>query len=664
MAKQPPKIKARSAVSKLSGRNFSNLRVGNKPKIGRFSGNMDPAAYRKMMAEKHGDPIADAQKASSFVSGGRKMGAGINASAKSNIVKFDRNTTVRPVTPNVGILLKTISSNILSDIDNAAETTKLRNDKPRDQKVVNVYNNQVQEIKKGANNKITNIQNVVQKFSSGSRTLVNQLATNYKRKIEDVDSAKPAGILKKFLDSFKNALGFVQFFNNPTNTRRISASLKAARNSFGQIFGAAVALRTIIAKIYDTLSKAPNLSGMGGGMRVPLPGRIPGRAPNLPGRTPPRRGMVRPRGRMRTRNKLGLGLLGAGLLGGGLMAGSAQAAPMPPPPIAPPPIPEDFSSIFGSAVDRFAESIKALFKKQEEGKEASSSPTSSSSPSSGSASPPSSPGSMSLGGPVSTNEEAALLKTIRDVEGTAGEDGYGKVFGGEVVPELAKGEMTINEVIQMQNTGYMPKRLGGRKVNYGTFFDKSSGTTRSSAASGAYQFMPATLGEIADRTGVDRSAKLTPELQDQLGLALARQRNVDPKQRATLQSMTTLGGVWAGLTPQYQQTDRTAAESLAIYNRYLSQPQQMMGPPVVIPDQTRAQETSTVSQSIARVPISQDGSQQPAIVPMPMPSPQQPSQKIAMNGGKKAQDDGVPHLSTSDPSNFQTMYSKMIYNIV
>ena len=100
-----------------------------------------------------------------------------------------------------------------------------------------------------------------------------------KRKIEDVDSAKPAGILKKFLDSFKNALGFVQFFNNPANTRRISTSLKAARNSFGQIFGAAVALRTIIAKIYDTLSKAPNLSGMGGGMRVPLPGRIPGRAP-------------------------------------------------------------------------------------------------------------------------------------------------------------------------------------------------------------------------------------------------------------------------------------------------------------------------------------------------------------------------------------------------
>ena len=238
---------------------------------------MDPAAYRKMMAEKHGDPIADAQKASSFVSGGRRMGAGINASAKSNIVKFDRNTTVKPVTPNVGILLKTISSNILSDIDNAAETTKLRNDKPRDQKVVNVYNNQVQEIKKGANNKITNIQNVVQKFSSGSRTLVNQLATNYRRKIEDVDSAKPAGILKKFLDSFKNALGFVQFFNNPANTRKISTSLKAARNSFGEIFGAAIALRTIIAKIYDTLSKAPNLSGMGGGMRVPLPGRIPGR---------------------------------------------------------------------------------------------------------------------------------------------------------------------------------------------------------------------------------------------------------------------------------------------------------------------------------------------------------------------------------------------------
>jgi len=663
-----------------------NLRAANRQSGRYFSGSMNPREYSMMMRKQKGDSLAKAygmtpeefdshmrnkiSKATNFVSGGRKMGAGVSAAARNNIVGFKR-AGVKPVRPNVDGLIKSISSNIVEDIKQQTESrAKLAKQTPRPQKKATpVLKKEPTAGGVQKSNNITNIQNVSQRVVSPGR---GNFISNFNiRNRGDDESRRPLGMLGRFLDSIKDAISFAQFFGDKRNVQGIKRGLRALRRTFAEMLDTAIELRKVINKIFKTLRGANRLSGGGTSMR--LGG---GRSPNLSGGVAGRRrraprARVRPRGKMR--GKLGLGLAGLGLLGGGLaLGGQAKAADVaPPPPVeAPPPIPEDFSTTFGNAVDKFAQSIKKLFEKQEKGGKSSpgggkSAPTSSNTPSTNSPS-----GGAMLGGAVSTNEEASLLKTIRQVEGTAGEDGYGKVFGGEVVPELARGEMTINEVIQMQNTGYMPERFGGRKVNYGTFFDKNAGKTRSSAASGAYQFMPDTLGGIADQTKVSRDALLTPELQDQLGLALVRRRGVDPKQKATLQTMETLGAEWAGLTPYYNQTTRTAADSLGIYEQFLKNPQVQpkMGPPAPELDPTRRQVMSQASKSISQVPPSQGPSSGQIATLPPMVMPTQGGSKtptvIAPQGAKQEQAEPVPNLPSSDDNNFYTMYSRVVYNII
>lgn len=666
-----------------------NLRAANRQSGRYFSGSMDPREYSMMMRKQKGDALAKAygmtpeefdshmrnkiSKATNFVSGGRKMGAGVSAAARNNIVGFKR-AGVKPVRPNVDGLIKSISSNIVDDVKQQKESTsKLAKQSPRLQKKTTPI------LKKEStaggvqkSNNITNIQNVTQRVVSPGR---GNFISNFNiRNRGDEESRRPLGMLGRFLDSIKDAISFAQFFGDKRNVKGIRGGLKALRKTFAEMLDTAIELRKVINKIYKTLRRA-NRGRIGGGNALGMGLGAAGAGAAVAGaarrkrRAP--RARVKPRGKMR--GKLGLGLAGLGLLGAGLGLGSkANSADVtsPPPVNAPPPIPEDFSSTFGNAVDQFAKSITTLFEKQKEGGKSSpgggqSAPTSSGTPNTSTPS-----GGAMLGGAVSTNEEASLLKTIRQVEGTAGEDGYGKVFGGEVVPELARGEMTINEVIQMQNTGYMPQRFGGRKVNYGTFHDKASGRTRSSAASGAYQFMPDTLGGIADQTKVSRDAKLTPELQDQLGLALARRRGVDPKQKATLKSMEILGHEWAGLTPHYQQTNRTAADSLAIYEQFLKDPQVQpkMGPPAPDLDPSRRQVMSQASRSISQVPPSQGPSSGQIATLPPIVMPTQGGSKtptvVSPSGAERKQADPAPNLSSSDENNFYTMYSRVVYNIV
>jgi lysozyme len=113
-----------------------------------------------------------------------------------------------------------------------------------------------------------------------------------------------------------------------------------------------------------------------------------------------------------------------------------------------------------------------------------------------------------------STEEIALLKAIRFAEGTT--DSYGTVFGGKIVQELADGKLTVEEVIDMGNTGRLPARFGGRTVGYG----KQSGAT------GAYQFMPKTLQTLISSGVLKEKDLFTNELQDKAALALAARRGV------------------------------------------------------------------------------------------------------------------------------------------
>lgn len=117
------------------------------------------------------------------------------------------------------------------------------------------------------------------------------------------------------------------------------------------------------------------------------------------------------------------------------------------------------------------------------------------------------------GSQTGSDNVRALLDTISFAEGTPS---YGTIYGGAVVPELAAGELTVAEVLEMQRTG----KVRGRDAGY-----KKDGYN--SDATGRYQFMSYTLEEEVEKQGIPMNAKFTPALQDQMILArIARMRGV------------------------------------------------------------------------------------------------------------------------------------------
>tara|TARA_Y100000004_G_scaffold134864_1_gene152571 strand:- start:1982 stop:4666 length:2685 start_codon:yes stop_codon:yes gene_type:complete len=176
--------------------------------------------------------------------------------------------------------------------------------------------------------------------------------------------------------------------------------------------------------------------------------------------------------------------------------------------------------------------------------------------------------SMRYGSPmrqaVGSRQENAFIQTIRTVEGTAGPDGYNTVYGGAVVPQLTK--MTLGELydaIKLGGTDAIPARLGGGKIP----FKKDQ---YNSSASGALQLMPETLKSLVETGGYSWNNTFSPEIQDRMILDLARQRGVDIENMSP-QQMEKAGKIWAGATPNYGQTDRTAADSYDIYQNLLQQ---------------------------------------------------------------------------------------------
>jgi len=159
--------------------------------------------------------------------------------------------------------------------------------------------------------------------------------------------------------------------------------------------------------------------------------------------------------------------------------------------------------------------------------------------------------------------QRAFIQTVRSVEGTGGSDGYNKVYGGAVVPQLTK--MTLRELydaIKLGGTDRLPARLGGGRIPFKK--DKYN-----SSASGALQLMPGTLLGLIQRGRYKWTDIFSPETQDQMIIDLAMEGGINPD-KMDLNQMTKAGNIWAGLTPRYGQTQRTANQSLAIYNQFLN----------------------------------------------------------------------------------------------
>jgi len=196
-----------------------------------------------------------------------------------------------------------------------------------------------------------------------------------------------------------------------------------------------------------------------------------------------------------------------------------------------------------------------------------------------------------LGG--DTAEQKAWLATINAVE-AGGKDRYNTLVGGEVVPELT--EMTLKEVYDMAygssiGQGFLPERLGGRRVRYGA----------DSHAAGAYQFHPGTMKANAERLGLDMTTtKFTPQIQDKLALGHLMNLGVDPNKAMTSATLAKAGSTagWEGLSVSKGKI--TEAGALKLYQDMLAKANNAPATPPETPDLDTTSTTPTNSQKITR----------------------------------------------------------------
>ena len=243
--------------------------------------------------------------AKNFISGDSFLGTSSIASAANKIVGFQRGTT-KPVPSSVDSIVSTISTNI-------------------------------------TNNITSTLNNTLQSFT-----------TDYKKRVSDVDSAKPTGILSKFLSTYKSVIQFIQFFGNKKFVNGISDNLKNLSKSFTESFEVAKLIRQVIVKIVQQLSNLPKASpGGGGGIDIDVDVTMGGVRKSAP------RGlgnMFKGRGKMLA---LGAGALGLGAVGAGtvnalsnvdeIRAGMFQPGDG-----------GDIISTFGSVIERFIAAINTM----------------------------------------------------------------------------------------------------------------------------------------------------------------------------------------------------------------------------------------------------------------------------------------------------------------
>lgn len=210
--------------------------------------------------------------AMNFISGGSPLGSSIVSSAANKIVGFQRGSAaVAPRPPDLGSIIKTLSSNIL-----------------------------------------TNVENRVQSINQNVNNIVNQslrtFGQDYQDRIKQVDDAKPSGILANFLKLYQQAIGFIQFLGNRKNVKTLGDNLQVLQRIFTETFEVAKIIRQTIIKIVKQLSNLPTASAGGGGLNLDI--KVPG--------GPLKRSA--PKGVM---NMLKMAGTGAAIAGGGALAVNA-----------------------------------------------------------------------------------------------------------------------------------------------------------------------------------------------------------------------------------------------------------------------------------------------------------------------------------------------------
>lgn len=161
---------------------------------------------------------------------------------------------------------------------------------------------------------------------------------------------------------------------------------------------------------------------------------------------------------------------------------------------------------------------------------------------------------------IGSEEQRALLKTIRYGEGTAGPTGYSMFFG-DRTGQAKYGDLTNKTVAEVEEL--VTKFLKDPQSKIGN---------KRSAAVGAYQFINITA--LAREVGMSTDRKFDKAFQDELALKLAAKAGVSAEtlRREGLSdaNIRKLSGRWASLPGNtYGQPTKRSSELKDVYNREL-----------------------------------------------------------------------------------------------
>lgn len=611
------------------------------------------------------------------------LGSSVVGSAANKIVGFSREP-VSPVRPDINNLISSISNNIVNNVDNSIKNTTNFILSDVDKKLnalggelyENISNTQstIDNLKGDLSKSISDLQNnfskspvrsispvtqiqqVVQNIQAQSQEVLSNTISNfskdYQQKIKGIDDNKPSNVLGKFLDLYRNAIGFVNFFGNVKNIKKVEDNLKALRKLFQNSFDIAKVLRQTIIKIVNQLSNLPRANPNAGGLNIDV--GVPG------GRLKQSAGpSVRNVGKGAALLKMGaLGLGGIGLGAAGMAAAKefqerklseAQAVP------STGMLPSNMIDSLSAIIDRFSNAVENLISKSQKERRTTPSGGGGGAPSPKSTPPPGGGGGGGLIPGDAPPEIKALMESI-----SGGEGGPNSVQGIGEVQGLS--DMTIDQAISKAKS----------------YIGKGSET----GALGKFQFHSTYLRKRAEDAGLDPS-KDKFNLENQTKIMRHFQTTVYGGSEEQLLKSLRSGGLesdvfpklsrelgWPSLPGGSQPNVHTPGakkrylESLKKYQKIeVSQKTNLK-----VPEVSAAQQEQQIARSQA---ISQPAQQAPQMIQLPpqimnMGAQQQPQSTGEVIAPPPQQHAGpeVPFLPTSNPDNFFVMYSRMVYNIV
>ena len=613
---------------------------------GTFYRGENPADYSKRMLEEKGDPLAEystlspekiigkqkptKEQALRFVSGNSPIGDSIVSGAKNKIVGFDRN--IKPKPNNLQSLIGNLASNIFST------------------------------------SSVSNIFNTTEKEKTPEK----------KEK-----GFKPFG---GFFDRIKEALAFITFFGSKKNLDRIRENVDNLKTTFAETFEVAKSLRKVILKIIEQIS---GLSGGGGGGGIigaimsALGGLVGGLIPGMGGKRPPNVAGPAMKKEGNLLSKIPKGLQGGGgigklLLGGAAAVGTGAAISGLSQPgdeyVQPggttPEVPGNVLDKFNSILDRFDKVIESLMKGKGSGSQKppgssggskSSGSTSTGSPSSSNAGPSvPSPGSDTLGnvkgGKIQgiSDEDYKYLGMVAGGEAGPGDDPY--AVAASVLNRMASGKGNSVKDVIMAPGQYAAVTGSGARPGFSPKLEAMFKSPEGQAK------MVAALEKLQGRTDFKGQEILKNRVASQDPMVDTKGNYYHYSWQTSKNSVSPSGWTqpnWQKYIAQVNTTSSVPKGGIVTVPKPASgqapqtptpKPVPGQAPQAPIPKPTPGQ------QSIQVVPVQQQSQVQPA--------PSGGGGQISTPPSPKQNGPTAPFLPSSNPNNFLTLYSRMVYNIV